>query len=342
MPAIAFSCRSATATSSLKFFEPLCQAHLTISLSAKVLTGPFELPEIADPRQDDLARDRRIHPALDELAGAHLDVEGELFVDFLIERDAPEPRTERSLHSDRNASTGSTRVARHAGAAVAIAAVSARIRRPSRTSPDRAARRQTETSRSFGEQRRGAARPMTPPIGHHSSGAAEDQAHHACRRRTERDADAELTRALLDRIRQHAEDADHRQQQGQRRERADDHRSESMRCRGEVGEIGQRSVASDGHVAIDARDDLANGCEQRLHWSRGRLHHQVGVGPRKLRQRHEYLGRRFGFVEAVLQLSHDADDLSFGGWKESWYAPRLRVGYQSGPVHRGSGVRMPR
>ena len=47
---------------------------------------------------------------------------------------------------------------------------------------------------------------------------------------------------------------------------------------------------------------------------------QIGVGPRKLRQRHVYLGRRFGFVEAVLQLSHDADDLSLTGWKESWHA----------------------
>ena len=73
-------------------FEPLCQPHLTISLSAKVLAGPLELAEIADPRQDDLARDLRVHPALDELARAHLDMKGEFFVDFLIERHAPQPR----------------------------------------------------------------------------------------------------------------------------------------------------------------------------------------------------------------------------------------------------------
>ena len=79
--------------------EPLCQSHLAISLSAKVLARPFELPEVADARQHDLARDLRIHPALDELARAHLDVEGELFVDLLVERHAPQPRAERASSS---------------------------------------------------------------------------------------------------------------------------------------------------------------------------------------------------------------------------------------------------
>ena len=77
-----------------ELLEPLCQSHLSISLSAKVLAGPFELPEIADPRQHDLARGLRVHAALDQLARAHLDVEGELLVDLLIERHTPQPRTE--------------------------------------------------------------------------------------------------------------------------------------------------------------------------------------------------------------------------------------------------------
>ena len=87
----AFSCRSATVDVVSEVFEPLCQSHLPISLSAKVLARPFELSEVADARQHDLARDLRVHAALDQFARAHLDVEGELFIDFLVERDPPEP-----------------------------------------------------------------------------------------------------------------------------------------------------------------------------------------------------------------------------------------------------------
>ena len=70
-------------------FEPLCQSHLAISLSAKVFARAFELSEVADARQHDLARDLRIHAALDQFARAHLDVEGELFVHFLVDAHAP-------------------------------------------------------------------------------------------------------------------------------------------------------------------------------------------------------------------------------------------------------------
>ena len=37
-------------------------------------------------------------PRCDELARAHLDVQGQLFVDLLVDRDAPQPRTKRTLH----------------------------------------------------------------------------------------------------------------------------------------------------------------------------------------------------------------------------------------------------
>jgi hypothetical protein len=40
----------------------------------------------------ELARRRRVHAPIGQLARAHLDVEGELFVDLLIEGNAPEPR----------------------------------------------------------------------------------------------------------------------------------------------------------------------------------------------------------------------------------------------------------
>ena len=77
----------------LAFVEPLREAHLAISLSAKVDTRAFELPDIANPRQDDVARGLRVEAALHELAGPQLDMQGEFLIHFLIERDTPEPRT---------------------------------------------------------------------------------------------------------------------------------------------------------------------------------------------------------------------------------------------------------
>ena len=77
-----------------ELFEPLCQPHFSFSLSAQVFARAFELSEIADARQHDLARGLRVHAALDQFARAHLDVELELFVHFLVERHAPQPRTQ--------------------------------------------------------------------------------------------------------------------------------------------------------------------------------------------------------------------------------------------------------
>jgi hypothetical protein len=51
------------------------------------------LSEISDARQHEITRCLRIHPALDELARPHLDVQSEFFVHLLIERHTPEPRT---------------------------------------------------------------------------------------------------------------------------------------------------------------------------------------------------------------------------------------------------------
>jgi hypothetical protein len=55
--------------------DPLGHTHLTFSLSAKVDARAFQLSEVADPRQDDVARRLRIEAALDELTRAHLDVQ---------------------------------------------------------------------------------------------------------------------------------------------------------------------------------------------------------------------------------------------------------------------------
>src|SRR6185436_16036987 len=79
------------------------QSHLAFSLSAQVHARAFELSEVANARQDDVARPFWIEAALDELARAQLDVQRELFIDLLVERDTPQPRTKGSLHSALNA-----------------------------------------------------------------------------------------------------------------------------------------------------------------------------------------------------------------------------------------------
>jgi len=64
---------------------------LTISLSAQVGTRSFEAHQIAQSADRQLASGFRVHPALDQLAGSHLDVKGDFLVDFLIERNPPQP-----------------------------------------------------------------------------------------------------------------------------------------------------------------------------------------------------------------------------------------------------------
>ena len=75
------------------------------------------------------------------------------------------------------------------------------------------------------------ARPIERAGDNHARGAAEDQAQDVAAARAERDADAELAAALLDRIRQDAEHADHRHQERQPREGCHHHRPEAIACR---------------------------------------------------------------------------------------------------------------
>ena len=58
------------------------------------------MSQIADPRQHDVACGLRVEAVLNELARAKLDVEGELFVHFLIEWHPPEPRSKRAFHGN--------------------------------------------------------------------------------------------------------------------------------------------------------------------------------------------------------------------------------------------------
>ncbi|HVQ16747.1 MAG TPA: hypothetical protein VMS40_24260 [Vicinamibacterales bacterium] len=67
------------------------QSHLSLSLPAQVYTRAFESRGVSDPREDHLASDAWIDALLHEVAGAHLDVEGDLVIDLLIERYTPQP-----------------------------------------------------------------------------------------------------------------------------------------------------------------------------------------------------------------------------------------------------------
>ena len=83
-----------------KLVEPLREAHVAVSPSANCRHRLSEARDIAEPPEGQLSRRRRIHAARDELARAHLDVQGELLVDLALERHTPQPRTERALHVD--------------------------------------------------------------------------------------------------------------------------------------------------------------------------------------------------------------------------------------------------
>jgi hypothetical protein len=78
--------------------DPEAHAHLAVSLSAKASHRLLEGGDIAQSTDRDLAGGLRIHAARDELARAVLDVQREFFVDLLIDREAPEPRTKRTFH----------------------------------------------------------------------------------------------------------------------------------------------------------------------------------------------------------------------------------------------------
>ena len=61
------------------------------------------------------------HPLLDELARAHLDVEGELRVDLVLDAGPPEPRAEPLSELHAGSSTFDTPVAKRAHCSVSAA-----------------------------------------------------------------------------------------------------------------------------------------------------------------------------------------------------------------------------
>jgi len=69
----------------------LHQSHLSLSLPAKVYARTFESRGVSDPREDHLASDAWINAFLHQVACSHLNVEGDLVIDLLIERYTPQP-----------------------------------------------------------------------------------------------------------------------------------------------------------------------------------------------------------------------------------------------------------
>ena len=93
--------------------EPRRQSHLAIPPSRNLHARPSDALDVS--RIDGLA-----------LAAAHLQVERQFLLHFLVDGHTPQPRPQGTPHhSSRNAVAGSTRVARHAGTPAAAAAVSA-------------------------------------------------------------------------------------------------------------------------------------------------------------------------------------------------------------------------
>ena len=124
--------------------------------------------------------------------------------------------------------TGSTRAARQAGTAAATNAASSSV-------PSGSARLQTSsaaTSNSIVSTKRDAysppARPQAAPISVVPGGVRQYRAHRADRARPERDADADLARALHDRIAQRAVQPDGRQHEPDQREEAGEQREQPL------------------------------------------------------------------------------------------------------------------
>ena len=71
--------------------EPLHQPHVAIPFSAEVHTGPFEVRQIAKPFGRLPSCGRGVDAAIDQLARAHFEVEGQFLVHLLVNGNSPQP-----------------------------------------------------------------------------------------------------------------------------------------------------------------------------------------------------------------------------------------------------------
>ena len=88
-------------------------------------------------------------------------------------------------------------------------------------------------------------KPMTAPAVTTRSALDDDETQHVARRRAERPAHPEITHALLDRVREDAEHADHRQRDRERREGRHHHRPEPVPSGGRPLDVLERDHVAD-------------------------------------------------------------------------------------------------
>jgi hypothetical protein len=84
--------------------------------------------QVAKAVYRDLARRYRVHTALGELARPHFEVELDLFVDFPVDRYAPQPRTKGTLHVANTFDTPAENL-RHVSTSAASCARPSSVRR---------------------------------------------------------------------------------------------------------------------------------------------------------------------------------------------------------------------
>ena len=101
--------------------EILSATHLVVPLFSNRPTDGVHLGDVSKSSNGRLARLGRMHALLDELPRAHLHVEGQLRVDFILDGSAPEPRAEPLSELHAGNSTFDTAVAKRDHCSVSAA-----------------------------------------------------------------------------------------------------------------------------------------------------------------------------------------------------------------------------
>ena len=101
--------------------EILRAAHVVIPLLSKRATSRVHPVDVPEPSYRGLARLRRRHASFDELARSHVDVEGQLRVDFVLDPGPPEPRAQPLPELHAGSSTLDTPAAKRAHCSVSAA-----------------------------------------------------------------------------------------------------------------------------------------------------------------------------------------------------------------------------
>ena len=223
-----------------------------------------------------------------------------------------EVRLKVGHYSLRNATTGSTRIARHAGAATAIAAVvtstrgtAANVIGSSGCTPNR----NVEIDRLSAAA---APSPMTVPMTTRRPALESDEPEHAAGAGAKRNPHAEFARALLNRVGQHAEHTDHREDERQQRERCDEHCAETRaRCRLRP-DLVECSDTCDRTFAVHTPQRCTHRCHDGARRTTLWRHRERRLIPGVLIDGHVDLWRRHHFVWSLFDLACDTDNLSRG------------------------------